>query len=170
MKKAIVLAMALAAAFLAPGCTNYTPQVSLPAYIQKVAVPVFSNKTPAYGMEQYVTQKTIDLFISDGKLSIADEMNSDAIVKVSLEKYMLAVTNYDVNQIPQQYRLRIYFDIYFFDNKNQRQIWEEKELWEETTYYVVNNLGMPAETEEAARNRVLDRIADRVFRRVVYGW
>jgi hypothetical protein len=31
-------------------------------------------------------------------------------------------------------------------------------------------MGMPAETEEIARQRVLDALAGRIFRRVVNGW
>lgn len=151
------------------GCTGYTPQVSLPSHIQKVAIPVFFNKTQTYSVEQYITQKTIDQFIADGKVSITDEQSAEGILKVNIDKYNLTAITFDINQVPQQYRLRIYVSVYFFDNKNQRQIWEDENLWEETTYFVVNNLGMPPETEEIARLRVLDRLSERVFRRVIYG-
>ena len=169
--KRIVLALALIAVSLGlVSCAGYTPQVQFPSYITKVAVPVFVNKTDRFGIEQYVTQKTIDQFIADGKVSIVDEQSADAVVKCTIEQYILVPITYDTNQVPQQYRLKIKISVYFFDNKNQRKIWDEPNLWEDTTYYVVNNLGMPAETEEIARNRLLDKLAERVFRRVIYGW
>jgi hypothetical protein len=170
MKKLLVLAALAAVVIMGFGCAGYTPQVSLPTYIQKLAVPLYVNKTQTYNIEQYVTQKTIDEFISDGKVSIADEQSADGVLKVNIEKYLLTPITFDINQVPQQYRLRIYVSVYLFDNKNQRQLWTEPDIWEETTYYVVNNLGMPAETEEIARVRVLDRLADRVFRRTMNGW
>ena len=171
MKRFMLLLVMVAAVIIGAGCAGYTPQVSLPSYIQKLAIPVFFNKTQAYNVEQYITQKTIDQFIADGKVTISDEQNADGILKVNIEKYILNPITFDNNQVPQQYRLRIYISIYFFDNKNQRQLWAEEEtLWEETTYYVVNNLGMPPETEEIARLRVLDRLSERVFRRVINGW
>ncbi len=162
-----ILALAIAIGF---GCAGYTPQVSLPTYIQKLAVPLFLNKTQTYNIEQYITQKTIDQFIADGKVTIGDEATADGILKVNIDKYLLTPITFDINQVPQQYRLRIYVSVYLFDNKNQRQLWTEPDIWEETTYYVVNNLGMPAETEEIARVRVLDRLSERVFRRTMNGW
>lgn len=170
MKRIILLASMLLIVAIGAGCAGYTPQVSLPSYIQKLAVPVYLNKTQTYNIEQYVTQKTIDQFIADGKVTITDEQSADGILKVNIDKYQLTVITYDVNQVPQQYRMRIYISIYLFDNKNQRQLWMDENLWEETTYYVVNNLGMPAETEEIARTKVLDRLSERVFRRVLNGW
>lgn len=170
MKRILLLAVMVVAVIVGAGCAGYTPQVSLPSYIQKLAIPVFFNKTQTYSIEQYVTQKTIDQFISDGKVAITDEQSADGILKVNIDKYMLNAITVDINQVPQQYRLRIYVSIYFFDNKNQRQLWMEENLWEETTYYVVNSLGMPAETEEIARVKVLDRLSERVFRRVMNGW
>ena len=170
MKRNLILAIMAVAIIIGAGCAGYTPQVSLPSYIQKIAVPVYLNKTQTYNIEQYVTQKTIDQFIANGKLTIIDEQNADGILKVNIDKYQLTAITFDINQVPQQYRLRIYISIYFFDNKNQRQLWMEENLWEETTYYVVNNLGMPAETEEIARVKVLDRLSERVFRRVLNGW
>lgn len=164
----LITAFVLLLAFAS--CTSYTPQVSLPSYITKVAIPVFVNKTGTYNIEQYLTQKVIDQFIADGKLTITDEMNADAVLKVSIDQYIKMDIVHDVNNIPQQYLLKIAISIYFFDNKNQRQIWSEENLWEQTTYYVVNNMGMPAETEEIARQRVLDTLSGRIFRRVVNGW
>lgn len=170
MKRIMLVLLMFVVIVIGFGCAGYTPQVSLPSYIQKLAVPVFLNKTQTYNIEQYVTQKTIDQFISDGKVSIAEEQVADGVLKVSIDKYLLNAITVDINQVPQQYRLRIYISIYFFDSKNQRQLWTEENLWEETTYYVVNSLGMPAETEETARMRVLDRLSERVFRRVLNGW
>jgi hypothetical protein len=170
MKKFLVLVMVLVTAAVMTSCAGYTPQVSLPTYIQKMAVPVFINKTQTYNIEQYVTQKTIDQFIADGKLSITDEQSADGILKVTIDRYILTAVTHDINQVPQKYQLRIYVSIYLFDNKNQRQLWSEENMWEEDSYYVVNNLGMPAETEEISRMRILDKLAGRVFRRVMNGW
>ncbi len=170
MKRLIAVVLALAVLLTFASCASYTPQVSLPSYITKIAVPVFVNKTSTYNIEQYVTQKTIDQFIADGKLAITDEASADAVLKVSIDQYIKMDIVHDVNNIPQQYLLKIAISIYFFDNKNQRQIWSEENLWEQTTYYVVNNMGMPAETEEIARQRVLDTLSGRIFRRVVNGW
>jgi hypothetical protein len=170
MKKAIFSALVIAISFGFISCAGYTPQVQFPSYITKVAVPIFMNKTDRNGIEQYITQKSIDQFIADGKVSITDEQTADAVVKCAIEQYILIPITYDTNQVPQQYRLKIKISLYFFDNKNQRKIWDEPNLWEDTTYYVVNNLGMPAETEEIARTRLMDKLAERVFRRVIYGW
>jgi hypothetical protein len=166
----IRLLSACMAVFLAASCASYTPSVNLPSDVKTVAVPIYVNKTDRYEMEQYVTQKTLDEFLKDGKVSIADEKTADAIIKCRLKKYVLTPTRFDINQIPQEYMLRIYMDVYFFDNRAQRLLWKDENLWEETRYYVVNDIGMPVEDEAIGRNRVLDKLAGRVLRRVVYGW
>lgn len=166
MKKIIFFIIAI---ILLAGCGLYNPQPDLPSHISSIAVPIFINQTDKINIEQYVTQKTIDEFLSDGKVSILDEIKADAVVKCTIYKYVLTPILFDVNQIPMQYRLRIYISLLFFDNKNQVQLWEEKSIWEETTYYVANNLGMPVEDEILARNRVLDQIAKRIVLRVIYG-
>jgi hypothetical protein len=170
MKRFITIVLAVGMLLAFASCASYTPQVSLPSYITKIAIPVFTNKTSTYNIEQYLTQKVVDQFISDGKLTVTDELNADAVLKVSIDQYVNMAIVHDVNNIPQQYLLKIAITISFFDVKNQREIWNESDLWEQTTYYVVNNMGMPAETEEIARQRVLDALAGWIFRRVVNGW
>jgi len=149
------------------------PNVNLPAGIATISVPVFVNKSPVFNIEQYITQKTIDGFIADGKLSVVDEEKADAVLKCRIKEkdYIITPIRFDVNQVPQEYRLRIYVDVYFFDNKAQRLLWkDEGRIWEETTYFVTNNLGMPVEDETIGRNRVMDKLAEKIVRRVIYGW
>lgn len=164
----VMLNLLVLAAFMA-GCASYIPQPNLAPDVKTISVPVFINKTDKYGLEQYVTQKTIDEFLADGRVTILDEYQSDAVIKCAITKYAQTPILFDNNQVPQQYRLRIYVNITFFDNKQQRELWLTKDMWEETTYYVVNNLGMPAEDEERARQRVLDQLSSKIMRRVIYG-
>lgn len=152
-------------------CATYSPQVTLPSYIKSIAIPIFINKTDRYNIESYITQKTIDAFLADGSVAIKDEKNADAILKCRISKYIHTPIQFNTNQIPQQYRLRIYLEIYFFDNIKQILLWkDETSIWEETTYFVANDLGMPVEDEVIARNRVMDKLAERVLRRVIHGW
>ena len=170
MRKVLILLVTLIPLLF--GCTTYNPQVNLPSEIKAIAVPVFINKTSKYNIEQYVTQKTIDEFLADGKIAInEDERKAHGIVKCRITKYVNTAIRHDENtQVAIEYRLRIYVDVYFFDNKNQRLLWKDNNVWEETTYYVVNNLGMPVEDETIAGNRVRDKLAKRIVRRVIYGW
>jgi hypothetical protein len=170
MRKNICLILQVLVILAAAGCASYAPNVNLPASMSAIAIPVFVNKTDRYNIEQYVTQKTIDGFLSDGRVSIVDERKADGIIKCRITKYVLASIREDVNQVPQEYRLRLYIDIYLFDNKVQRLLWKDENIWEETTYFVANNLGMPVEDENIAKNRILDKLAERVVRRVIHGW
>ncbi|MCX7699169.1 MAG: LPS assembly lipoprotein LptE [Candidatus Goldbacteria bacterium] len=152
-------------------CATYSPQVALPSDIKSIAIPVFVNKTDRYNIEQYITQKTIDAFLADGRVAIKDEKNADAILKCRISKYIHTPIRFNANQIAQEYRLRIYLEIYFFNNIKQHLLWkDETSIWEETTYFVANDLGMPVEDEVIARNRVMDKLAERILRRVIHGW
>ena len=170
MKKSIIKAITILAILGFAGCASYAPNVNLPANVMTIAVPVFLNKTDRYNIEQYVTQKTIDAFLSDGRVSVVDEKKSDAIVKCRISKYVLTSTKVDINQVPQEYLLRIYVDIFLFDNKAQKLLWKDENIYEDTTYFVANNLGMPVEDETIGRQRILDKLSDRIVRRVIHGW
>ena len=164
MKKNIRLLILVTAITGLTSCASYTPNVNLPASMSALAVPVFVNKTDRYNIEQYVTQKTIDAFLSDGRVSIVDEAKAEGIVKCRIKKYVLTSTKVDVNQVPQEFLLRIYVDVYLFDNKAQRLLWKDENIFEDTTYFVANSLGMPVEDETIGRNRILDKLAERVVR------
>jgi len=166
MKKFAVLTVL---ALMLASCATYAPQPNLPPEIRTIAVPVFINSTNTFNIEQYITQKTVDGFITDGRVSVMDEFRADAVAKCTITRYILTPIVFDEKQTPVQYRLRVYVDISMFDNKAQAEMYKQKDIWEETTYFVVNNMGMPAETEELARTRVLDQLAGRIVRRVVYG-
>lgn len=168
--KKITAGLAIIAALFIVSCASYAPNVSLPAGMTKLSVPLFINKTDRYNMEQYVTQKTIDKFLSEGRVTIVDEKDAEGIVKCRMTRYINQGTRFDVNQVPMEYMLRISVDIYLFDNKAQKLLWKEENIYEETTYFVANNLGMPIEDEAIARTRVLDKLADRIIRRVIHGW
>lgn len=170
MEKNIRLILLVTVFIAATSCASYTPNVNLPVSMSALSVPVFVNKTPVFNIEQYVTQKTIDAFLSDGRVSIVDEAKADGIVKCRIKKYVLTSTKVDVNQVPQEYLLRIYVDVFLFDNKAQRLLWKDENIYEDTTYFVANNLGMPVEDEIIGRNRILDKLAVRVVRRVIHGW
>ncbi len=171
MKKTVLIFAAGLLLFFS-GCASYDPNVNMPTSIKKIAVPVFINKTKEYGIEQYATQQTIDEFLSEGKVSITEnERKADGIVQCRITDYIKSVIRVDDNtQVAQEYRLRVYVDIYFFDNIEQVLLWKEEGVYEETTYYVANDLGMEVEDETTAANRVLDVLAKRAVRRVLYGW
>ncbi len=170
MKKILLMVLVLTAVLLVPGCGLYNSQLNLPSYIEKIAIPVFANSTAEYEIPQYLTQQTINEFMGNGKLQITDETSADAVLKGEVTNYLNTPIDFDANQVPRQYRIIIHMTLYFFDNQAQKIIWTDKKVWEETTYYVPNNIGMPAEDQNSARKRVLDQLAKSILNRVLFGW
>jgi hypothetical protein len=188
MKKILLVAGLV----LLAGCSGLDLKPSLPAHINKLAVPTFKNATGQPSLEQDLTQKVVQGFIVDGRLSVAAQDKADALLEGVVQNYQKIPLVRDINQVPQQYKLTVSVDLTFTDLTKQQRLWttlrtvdtDKAEsvsstaydstniatLTEYTTYYVINNLGMPAEDETTARLRVLDQLTRRIVNRTLYGF
>ena len=191
---------ALAALLLAGGlitaCGDVPLKRQLPDSVQKVCIPPIENKTGQPDVDQKLTQQITQAFIVDGRLKVASKEEADVILRSTLQRYDRIVLTRDANQVPQQYKLQMVMDIDFIDAKTAAQLWttrrtidltpepgnpagtegaewdstNTRSLREFTTYYVINNIGMPSEDENVAADRVIDQMARRVVRRVIEGF
>jgi hypothetical protein len=189
-----------AVGFLALGivvsCGESPLKKTLPDTLTKIAVPAFENKTGQPEVDQRLTEKVIQNFIVDGRLKVVAKEDADAILHGTLQRYDRIVLVRDADQVPQQYKLQLMVDLDFVDAKSGNQMWTTRRtvdltpepgkeagkegaewdstnvssLREFTTFYVLNNVGMPPEDEGVARDRVLDQMAMHVVRRVVQGF
>ncbi|MBP7275615.1 MAG: LptE family protein [Kiritimatiellae bacterium] len=88
-------------------CANYRLGSSLPADIQTVFIPVFENRTDEPLIENEVTREVISRIQRDGALRIAPEAEADAILKVTLRRFIFTPIAYDDanRDTPNEYRM-----------------------------------------------------------------
>lgn len=192
-KKFLALIAALGGVFyLLTACGDMPTKKALPDNIQKLAVPVFENKTGQPDVENLLTKKVVQNFIVDGRLQVAPKESADAVLQGTVQRYDRIVLTRDANQVPQQYKLQVVVDLDFVEIKTGEHLWSTKaqfsltpgvegpqeefdstnlrSLREFTNYYVFNVAGVPPEAESVALDRVLEQMASRVVRRTLDGF
>ena len=151
------------------GDVAYRPSAQiLPANIKKISIRLAVNKTQQFGLEDRLTLRVRDEFLRDGRYPILPESNSDGIVLITVTRYLLTPIQYDVNQIPTAYKLRVIIDLQFIDRATNTALWNEGNM-EGIQVYPASTLP-GGKTEEQAREAIWDILARDVVKRVIDGF
>lgn len=130
-RRAVVLATQAGLALGAMGC-GYALSGrgnTIPAYIQRLAVPMFGNRTPFSPIEQIFTEKIRVEFQSRGRYQvIPDETGADGIVRGELVNISVAPAGFNPNQQASRYRFTFTVSVSFTDVRQKRAIWENSAL------------------------------------------
>ena len=119
------------------------------------------------GLELSVTRETINKFIVDGNLKIADEKTADLILEGELVDFRKEALRFDANDDVIEFRLKVVVDMRLTDSRTGKLITEEKYFTGETTYRTSGTL---AKSESQAVQAAVADLAQRVVERVVEGW
>jgi hypothetical protein len=174
MKKLLLFVSLMAMTFT--GC-GYTTGSLISSRFQTIFVQPFENKIDYMNQDQrqiYIPQlelkvhtAVIDRFMFDGNLRVAEEGNSDLVLKgkvLSFEREELRLTS---AEDVKEYRLRVTVAISMWDPVNEKIVWEEPSFAGETTYYTTGSL---AKSESQAIQDVVTDLARRVVERTIEDW
>lgn len=151
------------------GCA-YTIKSVLPDNVQGVSISVFKNGTYEYGLEERLTDKVIQEFISHGRLKVTNVDDADVFVKGEILAYNLLTVKTDAYNNPVEKELSILLEISFWGKDDQKPLWVERGVRENITYFTTLRDGQIVMTEEEAKEKVLGKLAKSVVRRVTVGW
>jgi hypothetical protein len=147
---------------------NPTPQL-LPQDIHRIALHPIVNKTEQFGLEDKLMLDVRDAFLADGRYPLVPEEQADGVVWITIARYLNTPVQFDSNQVPIAYKLRIIVDVDFVDKKNPGQA-----LWAEKNIQGVQSFAASAVpggmTEEQARELVWTNLASKIVNRVVNGF
>lgn len=152
------------------GCQTYQPSLQvLPPHIKTLAVKSFENQTNIFGLEDLLRIELNNELLKDGRFSITNNIeNADGYVGGEIKYYILQPIAYGENFEPQQYKLRLIVNIYFFDKVNNIILWQEPNL-EETLFFSASTLpgGL---TEEEAKKLIIQNISKKIYIRTIEGF
>lgn len=160
------------------GCgeSGYILKPNLPEHIKKIVIPTFINKTLKYGIETDLTDTVIKEFLKDGRLEVVNSpAEADMIVEGTIKNYINEVIQYDANNVPIQYRLKIDVSLRLLDAKDQSKVLgAEDQIGGITggtaTYSVSGTTGFNIETEFDARRKIYEKLSGYIVNRTIYGW
>lgn len=164
------LAVTLCAALtlLLAGCGVYSFSPSVKTHISTIAVPVLSNETLEFGVEQDLTDALIMQFADDNTLRVVGEDVADSVLRGAVTVYERPVMSYDASGNPREYKVRVVARLGYEDRTREEVVWKEDvEGW---AVYSVSGEGGDMTTEEEAREAALEKLAQDVLSKTVQGW
>jgi hypothetical protein len=150
---------------LSAGCGIYSVSGSMPAHIKTVAVPLFENETVEVDMEGAITSQVIDAIIRDGNMKVVSEFQADALVDGTIVDVIDEAGTFTKDEKAEQFKIRIFASVSFFDRKKNSVIWEEKHM-EGWAMYDAKD---PSSREQGIKE-ALEMLAKEIIDKTVSGW
>jgi hypothetical protein len=96
----------------------------LPAYIQRIALPQFTNNTPVFEIERRVTDAVRNELIGRGKYTVTSETTgADAVLTGEITAITVAPAAFSQQQQASRYVLILMAKIEFKDLKANKVLW-----------------------------------------------
>jgi hypothetical protein len=103
--------------------------VFLPAYIQVIGIPQFTNASPYFGIEQPFTDKVRSEFIGRGRYRVLpQETGVDAVLRGSIVSISIQPSNFNAQQQATRYLVTITTKMEFVDLKTNKALWENPSM------------------------------------------
>jgi hypothetical protein len=97
----------------------------LPAYIQRIGIPTFANRTTVFNLETLLTQKVRGEFIGRGKYQILPESTGvDALLTGEVTAVSIAPVSFTAQQLASRYALTLTARIELRDMRENKVLWE----------------------------------------------
>lgn len=152
------------------GCA-YTASTLLPAHLKTLAIPVATNGTDRFGLEQQLTTSLLTAYTRDNHLRVVSGGNADAELTTHISHYRKDVFSYSSSEQPNEYQVSIVLAVVFTDRVKNREIWKNDAVTAAQRYKLTDSLGVSrpnAQTDADAA--VIRQLADDVVARTVQGW
>jgi hypothetical protein len=131
-RRAAVAAFAVVVAAVAGSGCGYTLAGRgsfLPAYITRIGVPTFGNRTPVFNLETQLTQKVRAEFIGRGRYQILPEATGvDALLTGEVANVSIVPASFTPNQLASRYVVTMSARVELRDLKEDRVLWENPNL------------------------------------------
>lgn len=149
-------------------CTHVPLARTLPEYVNSVYVPMAVNNSYEPGLEEKLTNFTIDEFLADGRLRVEEKSNADITVKISIEQFIAETLNTDADDFPMTSRLKVLADVVVFNNLDGKELGRFPDI--EAAYIFVSDPRRTVEvTEPEAKENVLRNLASLIVLNVLTG-
>lgn len=154
----------LAAVLLLSGCWFYSFSGStLPPHIDSVAVPLFSDTSAEFGIDQQLTDTVIEVISTDNTLRISSADRAASIINGSITRITDRPDTYDQAENASAFRITITVHVIFEDVKKNVILWKE----DFTQWGRYDNA---ATSREDGIKQAVDKLAEEILNKTVSGW
>ena len=135
---------------------------TLPANLQRISVPIFTNGTGIPGLEQWITAAVRTRLQRDGRVRLGTEANASTQLRGDVRSYELRLLATDSSIFALEYRIEIEVHVVVEDVQLRQTILDQSLMVD--TDYVVSSQIVPT---DIGRQRALLIAANNVGERVV---
>jgi hypothetical protein len=101
----------------------------LPANIQTIGVPTFTNRTSVFNLETLLTQKVRGEFIGRGRYRILPEDTGvDAVLAGDVTSVSITPASFNTQQLASRYTITIVANIQLRDARDDKVLWEDPSM------------------------------------------
>ncbi len=161
-RKMLLLPLFFLSIIFLSGCSYKLIPIS--SVSSKIAIPIFSNQTFKYGLEETLTNSVINEFISDGRFQVVGEKEADVILRGEIVQY-LKETPSKVTTTLEENRIRIEVLVSLVSKKEEKTLKERK--IEEVFAYSSSEVG-GIQTEDEAVEEACQEIAEKLIDAVTW--
>jgi hypothetical protein len=142
-------------------CFSYSfTGASLPPHLKTVAVPLFENRTPEFGVDQQMTDAVIEAVTRDNTLKIADPSNADCILHGSLMRMEDRAGQYNENEEASTFRITLTFQATFEDLRKKTVIWQN----------TFSSFGTYTDNRDDGIAEAINKLTTDIINRMVSNW
>jgi hypothetical protein len=145
-------------------CGIYSFSGSTLGGIKTIAVPLFDNQTPEYGIRETLTEEIAERFVQDNTLKVVNEKMAESVLQGIITKYEREAHTFDEQENIEEYIVRIWVKVSFEEKKNKKVIWKEDNLLGWGIYSAQD------ETEDQGKERAIEKLAEDIVNKTVRGW
>ena len=141
----------------------------LPESIKTIAVPLFTNSTQVFEIEQRLTDRVRSEFIGRGKYRVLpDVAGADAVLTGDVMSIAVIPSSFNEQQQATRYAITVTTRLEFKDLKANKVLWSNA-AWQFREEYEVTNATTPTEANAffGQEANALDRVAQNFARSVV---
>lgn len=144
-------------------CGVYTFNPKGKSDIKTIAVEPFDNKTNEFGLTDRLTEIVIDALIADGSMKVVSAANADALLVGTLTRYERQASVYDANDVVQEYKVIMSFDVALQNAKDQTDIWKQQFTQE-------GPFSAASQTEEDGQKLAAKRLVEAILNKTTKSW
>jgi hypothetical protein len=142
---------------------------ALPAHIKTIGVPLFTNATTVFDVEQTLTQRVRLEFIGRGRYKVQpEEAGADAVLKGDITAITIRPTAFDSEQQASRYEITVVVKVEFRDIVGDKVIYENPAQTFKDEYEVTTGQSASDTTSFLGQNsNALERLANDFAKAVV---
>lgn len=151
------------------GCWFYSFKGTLPPHIKSIAIPLFSDRTAEFNIQQVVTDQIRVGFIRENILKLVEEDNAHSILYGAIQSIDDKPSVYrgdETGEAVTEYRLTIKIEAEWYDKVEDKTVFKKTF----TAYSEYDPTGAGERTRDLALTEAIDRITEDIINQILSGW